>query len=357
MVQNNKRCPTVLYVSCRLGLLMVVAVSGQPAPSRADVTTGGLLVELSGDSSFSIEYVEQSLDFLDEPRQWFFFQDHSLYFSASGSNDDGVDYGVELELTRGVDSNADWGDLWTFIEGRWGEVRVGNDDAPAENMAIGGSFPAFGTGGIDGDLFIAPNAFIEDGGDATKIIYYTSDWIPGLLGGLSYALNADDVGSAVGGVDAVSNIVNVAGVYEAALGQVDIGVFAAMVPASSPDAGLVVNYAVGGSIWWRGVEIAGYIGDEDPTFAGDDLDGERRQSLYNLGIGTEILGNIGISFSYQKDSFEETDYDTRTWIGGVTVPLLPGVWLDADLGYQKQDLGETSGAQGFNGISQLYLAF
>lgn len=337
---------------------------------------GALDLIISGDSDFEVEYADEDFrfgrsDVADDPntavdestdgRQFFFNQDHEIRFRAIGVADaTGLEYGanLELELQTGSASNgtnANWDEAWTFFRGNWGEFRLGNEDAPAEILSTTAANVAFGTEGVDGDLRITPEFVIADSEEATKIIYFTPSFA-GFEAGASYTINAGDSGSQIGTTADAEDIVNLVGRYENSFGGFDLSFSGAVVFAGNTPEGDSTNWALGASVEAYGIGIAGYYGDEDGGFARDGLGGESRDDFFNIGIGGEVLGNVGLSYNFQRDEFDGGSTKS-THIVGATLPLLPGVALRTDIGYQDQEIEGADNIDGFNALAQLHLEF
>ena len=354
-----------------------VVVFGVGSASAGEINVPGALdLTISGESNFEIEYADEDFRFgdsggADDPgtdidestdgRQFFFNQDHEIRFRAIGVADaTGLEYGanLELELQTGSASdgtNANWDEAWTFFRGSWGEVRLGNEDAPAEILSTTAADVAFGTEGVDGDLRITPEFVIADSEEATKIVYFTPSFM-GFQAAASYAINEDDSGSQIGTAADAEDIVNLVGRYENSFGDVDLSLSGAVVFAGNTPEGDSTNWALGASVEAFGVGVAGYYGDEDGGFARDGLGGEARDNFFNIGIGGEVLGNVGLSYNFQYDDFEGGSTKS-THIVGATLPLLPGVALRTDIGYQDQDIEDADNIDGFNALAQLHVEF
>ena len=338
----------------------VALLAGQAAAQ--DVSVGGALDLRIGfdDVDFEIEYVDEDFGFgEDGPRSWFFNQDAEIQFEASGVADAlNLAYGavLELEVDTGDGENARWDEAYIFLESdRFGYLLLGEDDdfGDRDSISFNASTVARGTGGVDGDQRTAPEFFIGDSGEATKLLYM-SPRVFGLLAGVSYAVNAGDRGSVPGSNDEPTDATSLALNYRETFAGIDVGGYAGLSRATVVGAH-ATNWAIGGLIGYAGIEVAGYYGDEDTAFAGDDLDDRPRENMWNIGIGTDI-GNYGVSFNFQKDNYLGEGEKTSYILGGDR-GILPGVALRGEIAYQDQKRDAGPDVDGLNALIQTHVSF
>ena len=113
--------------------------------------------------------------------------DTEIHFSGSTTLDNGIEVGAKIEMEGESGNNID--EQYLFINGGFGQVKLGAEDGAASDMAIQAP-SAGGYGPNDGDLADWVNVDNIDlnnySGDTQKITYYTPV-IGGFRAGLSYA--------------------------------------------------------------------------------------------------------------------------------------------------------------------------
>ena len=126
-----------------------------------------------------------------------FFQDAEVHFVGSTTLDNGLEFGVRVELTGESDDDGQIDESWVYFSGGFGEVRIGAQD---EALALLCVIPP---GGTDNFSAFSPNQWgsntltsnsvctgVDDEGDAQKIIYL-SPIFGGFQLGLSYTPSGD----------------------------------------------------------------------------------------------------------------------------------------------------------------------
>ncbi|WP_417835479.1 porin [Thalassospira tepidiphila] len=124
--------------------------------------------------------------------------DTEIHFKGETTLDNGIEVGAVIELEGEAGNNVD--EEYLFINGGFGQVKLGSEDGAAADMAIQAP-SAGGYGPNDGDLGDWTNIANIDtnnySGDARRVTYYTPV-IGGFRAGVSYADDAtsetDDTG-------------------------------------------------------------------------------------------------------------------------------------------------------------------
>lgn len=153
----------------------------------------------------------------DDPRNYVFGVDDSeFHINATNTADNGLSYGVNLEVEIGDTVTMDEGYLW-FSGDDWGTIQLGGNDGATGSMPYSGDFSLTAAFGYDGGLGAvynfqgsgvnSPN-LAADTGDAAKINYF-SPRFSGLQVGVSYL---PDSGQATVGSDSLDSDSTVAAV-------------------------------------------------------------------------------------------------------------------------------------------------
>ena len=161
--------------------LVAVAFAGQAqASEKISLSVGG--------------YMEQWIGVADQDRgesRNAFQSDTEVHFSGSTTLDNGIEVGAKIELEgEGGNAGTMVDEQYLFVNGGFGQVKLGAEDGAAADMGITG--PSVGPVGVnDGDLpnWVAINAFpdtVPAGGDSKRLTYYTPV-MGGFRAGLSYA--------------------------------------------------------------------------------------------------------------------------------------------------------------------------
>lgn len=174
-------------------LLGSTAIIGASLLMAAPVAAQGPDLSISGHVKFEMWFDDQDKDL---PRAHHFeIDDAEIRFRARARADNGLRYGVKIELD--IDERS--GDVGTDeariqLSGAWGTMRLGDDDGVEEVMTYAGENLMIGQSGFDGGL---GNGFdfldisrpgpdlIGDTEDATKISYFTPRFL-GIQAGVSF---------------------------------------------------------------------------------------------------------------------------------------------------------------------------
>lgn len=341
---------------CRLLALppgvALVAALGAPTAAAGEIAPGGALdLTITGVLRFLSAYGDLDHKSLDGDGSVRFLNDPELTLDLRAVDPaTGLEYGAVLELA--VDTvdveNADR--AWAFVRGGWGQARFGDDEGAAENMRLGGFSVAVGTGGIDGTVVDTPAVVGPfDSGDATKVVYYTSE-LGGLRLGIGYAPHGESDGQDLGGTqdDGADDMVEAGLAFVGSWGDIELEASAVggLGRANSDNADRRI--------------ASGYLGavmefDEVSTGLGwgtEDVAGVGR-SWWNAGIGYEIEP---WSFSITWGRCYRCDEgDVTNLVAGMELLFVPGVAISAELS-RFDDNGE-EGGDGVVGVMQLAVAF
>tara|TARA_R110002110_G_scaffold415612_7_gene652230 strand:- start:32835 stop:33995 length:1161 start_codon:yes stop_codon:yes gene_type:complete len=342
-----------LSTSALVGAAMIAtpAMAGQVGSKDA------LSVTLGGEFRFQVGLVDQDVSATAGRGYQFKVDESEINIGAEATADNGVKYGVNIELNAGAGdsstANADTGgaadEAWAFIDSTsWGRIELGDQDDATDRMFVESDDILVGRAGPDGDVadfisFGTGGGIAATGntitGDATKVTYFTPRIAGFQLGG---SLTPDS-GQAAGGPatsdsDADGDFENVFGIganYEGKFDDVSFvlsltGEFGdsetATGAASNGDvetiaAGAIVNFA-GFGLGVGYVDLA-----EQGQTAAAMTGGADSGSYYTVG-GSYSTGPWGVSLNWFESSKANTagisDTDIQIISLDVAYAVAPG---------------------------------
>jgi hypothetical protein len=273
----------------------------------------------------------------------------------------GLDYGGTVELEADTDDTDNAGESWLFVRGGFGELRLGDEDGPVDESAVGAYTIAAGTGGIDGEVIdaLAVDAVLPSNtGEATKIRYYTPSFA-GLQLGVGYTPNVD-----AGGDSLATREVEIVDWVEGALAYK--GEIAGRELVTSL-VGSLGESKEGGSrqvwAWYAGVAGELPLVEAGAGFGEEDV-GRREKRYANAGLGLE-LGPVYASLTYGRvlrTSGHVGVGEPWNLVLSADTDLLPGIVLAGDVAWFDNDLDReareaTGGDDGLAWVARLELAF
>jgi predicted porin len=224
-----------------IGAAMMFAA---PASAEWETTIGGFLKAEGwvGDQDLDDDIFNSSGSSVAKPRGYSFGNDDfELQIKARNTSDNGLTYGVTLELEN--DFNSD--EAYVYIGSDWGQITLGAQDGATDAMPYSGDFSLVATGGYDGGLGAAYNYIgsvvapdlAADTGDSAKIIY-RSPRFSGFQVQVNYAPdgsqgNSGDAERAPDGSD--DDVFQIGANWVESINGIDIGIGGAY-STSSPDA-------------------------------------------------------------------------------------------------------------------------
>ncbi|MEO1091253.1 MAG: porin [Pseudomonadota bacterium] len=361
-----------------LAVSMTVSAAMLPASGMAaEIGAGGALdVTLGGRGDFGVRYSDSELrggaPGSAAAREWDYRNDMRLDFRAHGVGDaTGLEYGFFARIrTRSgsgdpsnIESGLDLDQTWIYFgsaDGDYGEARLGTQEAVTELNRITATNVAAGTGGIDGDQREAPDDRIDDSGKTTKALLL-SPVIAGfrLSGDFGFddadkgRFTADEFGQQAPAYAASLN-------YAETFGPVKVGGYAGYAGGNGRGVTARNNYQFGGEVQYLGIGVAGSYGKENNSTGSDG-----RDNFWNVGVGGGV-GIVDLSFNFQRnrlrrpgtpDSRKSQDY----YVISGTLPILPGVQINADVGYingpQVESDGVVGSGNGMDAILELRTRF
>lgn len=285
-----------------------------------------------------------------------FVTDSEIHIQGVNVDDEtGIRYGfmVEFETDPQTSNNNNIDESYIFVQGAFGDIRLGNEDGVLDNSKLGAYVIASGTGGIDGqDAVVARVPFAPtDSNDSTKI-RYSSPSFAGFTAHASYTPNvnvqgnqianrADDAAFPVDYKDFVEGGL----VYDGAFGGVDLrlsGVFGFADGHDDNDDITVFN--VGAVVGFAGISVAGSYWEEDDGPNGDT-------KAYTLGAAAG-LGPATVSVNW-ADVFDSDGPEGQNLVLSAAMGLLPGMALQGDVSFFDNDIDD----DGIAGVVRLRVAF
>lgn len=280
-----------------------------------------------------------------------------LRFDASGTADNGLTYGVNIDFRQPAGAfTVD--EHYIFLEGGWGTLHLGGDDGVLDNMEKGGQSVQVGNWGFDVSQTILTSAGVEADiiafaswagvtADDAKIAYYTPSF-GGFSAGVSIQPDRDGVtmpngtgnfNSTTGG-GGYGDMVQYEGAinYDGSFGDVGIGLSAGAAYSDAGDTTLedVEALHVGGTLSFGGFSIGAGIMDSGDTNVAKGSNGDG-QTYWSVGAAYSF-GAGAVSTSYFSN---EADED--------------GDGLDSEIDIFTVDLQYTV-AEGMTAFAQYYTA-
>ena len=275
----------------------------------------------------------------------------------------GLDYGATIEFEADTDEVVNTDEVWLFLRGGWGELRMGDVDGPVDASALGAFSIAAGTGGIDGDIVDALeiDAILPLTSDtSTKVRYYTPEFA-GLQVGIAYTPTGFDAGSSVATTDGdFQHWLEAAVTYEA---EFETAELAASLVGGIAD--LDDDELDGDRLWtwYAGAEVE----SEDLALGGgfgvEDAGGEQR-SYVNVGIGhwfEPVYTSLTHGRVLGTDGYDGIGEPWNLVISA-DLEVAPGLMLAGDLAYFDNDLDRAAkdtvgGDRGWVWVAKLEVAF
>jgi len=294
----------------------------------------------------------------DRPRGYNFGVDDSeLHIKARNTADNGLTYGVTMELEVGDNVSADEAYLY-FSGDNWGILQLGGNEGPVSGMPYSGDFSLSGTGGYDGGMsavwnfqnkMMSPD-ISADPGDAAKINYY-SPRFSGFQIGLSYTV---DSGQAVANDDSeasdngdMEDVLAIGLNYVDNINGVDVGIGGAYVTGNMEgDSGASTliedpsGYHIGFNVGFSGFSFGASYGDRGDTGCAKAASGCNGGEFFEIagGYGTGPF-SFGIGWFHGERDIgggggdEETDIFS---VGG-SYALAPGASIYTEINFVDED--------------------
>ena len=367
-------------------LAMAGAFAGQANAATWDLDWGGYyetsVVYRTGDGLEALGDDAEGVDVV---------QDGEINFTPSITLDNGLTFGVDVQLEADSQASADIIDeSYVFVSGSFGRIQLGSENAASYAMAYGApdvTWIGVNSGSLSGILGLSGGgrSFPDVTNDANQITYFTPRF-SGFQVGVSYAHDSSqDKNSPVGNLtdifSAGANYVNSFGAFDIAMSATystgnstgTAGVAGTPAVAGvqiTPLSGIVTQfgttpgprqivlrdpvaavagtaatgeadpteYALGMTVGYAGFSVGGSYGNAD-----NDRGSER--DFFDVGV-SYTTGPWATSFTYSNtDNNDVSEVDQ--FIAGVNYKLGPGVLAGAYAGYMDVDVDNGEDLDGF----------
>ncbi len=340
--------------------LMGAAVIAAPSYAGTVGSKDAMSVSLGGTLRFYAGMADQDVS-AGRGRGYSFNVDESeVKVSASNTADNGIKYGVTIELNAGAADGTAADEAFAFLDSEWGRLEMGDQDDASDRMALHAFNVLVGRAGSDGD---APD-YIQFGGstisapgfdstsDATKMTYFSprfagfqlgASWTPdtGVASGTGGLLDTDNDGN-------FENVLGLGANWEGKFDEVTIaiglvGEFGDSETASGSAAeGDIESIGIGTNISFGGFGFGAFYADlSDKGIASAAIaTGTEAGSYYDLGVSYKT-GPWGISLGYfaseRSNAGAITDSEVELWSLDVAYSVAPGWDLMGALHFAQAD--------------------
>ena len=161
--------------------LMGVAAMTLPVQAGSVGSKDAMSVTLGGELRFNVGFADQDVS-AGRGRGYALNVDESeVKIGAKNTADNGLTYGISIELNAGAADNSAADEAFAFIDSDWGRVEMGDQDDASDRMAVHAFNVLVGRAGADGD----PADYINFGNrgisaqgfdstsDDTKLTYFS----------------------------------------------------------------------------------------------------------------------------------------------------------------------------------------
>ncbi|MFC4237649.1 porin [Thalassospira xianhensis] len=330
--------------------LVAVAFAGQAnASEKIKLSVGGYMEQWAGFSD------EDGAGLEGEGRPNAFQSDTEIHFKGSTTLDNGIEVGATVEL-EGETSGDQIDEQYLYVNGGFGQVKLGKDDSAADDMGI--TAPAVGPVGVnDGDMSNWADAYLIDtvrsSGDQNRLTYYTPSF-GGFRAGVSYADDSNRNGA--DGYDNQSgsgdNIVSAGVEY---LGDFDG--WSLGLSATGEESGEGAWYGAGVNVGFGNFTVGGSYGHtEDDYGLNLEDDGSNGQDLDAFDVGVSYaMDAAAVSATYGYEDFGTGEIQAVDL--GLAYTLGAGVaWKSSVFWFDQENDGEADN-DGYGVVTGIRLDF
>ncbi|MDA0785087.1 MAG: porin [Proteobacteria bacterium] len=308
-----------------------------------------LSVTLGGEFRFQVGLVDQDVSAAAGRGYQFKVDESEVFVDASATADNGLKYGVSIELNAGGGDATAADEAWAFIDSAdWGRIEMGDQDDATDRMFVESDDILVGRKGPDGDVadyiaFGTGGGIAATGntvtGDATKVIYFTPRFAGFQLGGsLTPDTGETSGGAATADADNNGSFENVFGIGANYQGKFDDVSFVLSLNGEFGDSetatgagtnGDVETISAGATINFAGFGLGvGYVDlAEQGQSAANMAAGADSGSYYTVG-GSYKTGPWGVSLNWFESSKSNTtgisDTDIQIISLDVAYAVAPG---------------------------------
>ncbi len=307
-----------MYKRVLRGTTILAGAVAFAMPAAAGTVGSGdnLAVSLSGEYRFNAAWLDQDVS-AGFGRGYFFKGDEAeIKISAENTADNGLKYGVTIELQTNTDDTNNSDEAFAFIDSDYGRIEMGDQDDVTDRMHLEGDSVLVGRAGPDGDVadffnFGSGGAIDATGNDetsdATKISYF-SPRIEGFQVGVSHTPDDGSNGASFSETDNDGDFEKVWGFganFVRDFDGIEIGLSATYEIGDSEDStgaeteGDLETISVGGTIEYGGFAFGiGYVDFQEKGQSQANIAlGEDSGEYWNAGVAY-TSGPWGVSVSY-----------------------------------------------------------
>jgi len=331
-----------------LGTSAIVAAAAISAPAFASVE-----LEIKGTVDWQAGIVASD-DSAASSRGYDFSTDLDITFTSTGTTDNGLTYGSVINLDdSGTGFTID--EAFVYIEGEFGRVVFGDDDAAASVLRYVVEEVGSGLANGDYDRYVFAGSPSQDdnffnGGDDTKITYIGS--FSGFSFGASFSPTNSGalVGAATTHMSTLDgsdyeNLISVGAQYVFDFDGGAVGISGGFnYGGADGEYDDLVEWGLGGHIEYGGFALTGFFIDRDDTTGGAVTDHMLwgAGASYSVDAWTIAANYLGSTF----DTFSgAADGETHAIGAGAEYALAPGLKFYGEVVYESYDItGRTNDA-------------
>ncbi|MDE0047713.1 MAG: porin [bacterium] len=277
-------------------------------------------IAIGGNSFWGIAVVDN--DAAAETDDIAISSDVELNFKGSTVLDSGLEIGVRFELegeeaSQGEEDGEANGDqmdeTYAYVEGSFGTLRIGNDDAASYSMATTAPYASFiygintpywsGSISSGGWHWTLPGAWW---GDSASIMYFSPS-INGFQFGVSYAPEAGREvrgGHGTGDMSESNDLISIGARYDGAVGDAGVALSVGHASNDTPGGATITETGAGLQVSMAGVAIGGAY------LTTDTDDGSDKLEQMDMGISYSVDDSLSVSANFgtrRKDNAVDTD--------------------------------------------------
>ena len=353
---------TLLASSALVGASLLAA----PAMAGTVGSKDAMNVSVSGTLWFAVQLVDSDIENVGQSKGYGFKVNESeVYINASNKADNGIKYGVAIEIATGAADAGGADEAYAFLDSDvWGRLQLGDNDDVTNTMMLGSWKAHKGLGGPFGGLGMIASGWeggiplqgradwqVATSSDSTKASYF-SPRFSGFQVGAS--LTPDSGVNSAGLVDSnadgdFNNMIGLAATYKGKFNDVGVGLSVGYETAEdmNPNVGGLDNndlevLGVGGTISMAGFTFGAHMRDYgDSGFSAAQVAaGANAGDQWSVGLGYQA-GPWGVSTWYLEGEVDQGGAlakETVERLGfGAGYTVAPGWLLRADLEFLTQE--------------------
>ena len=351
--------------------LVGAALLAAPANAGTVGSKDAMSVSLMGTLWFSVSMYDEDVSAGNGRGYRFGVNESEIHVQAKNTADNGITYGVTVELSAGAADGTAADEAWAFLASdSWGRLELGDQDDATNRMRFGSQNAHKGLGGPVGGLGSNLTLFNGFGGegmgaradwdnnttsDDTKATYFTPRFSgfqlgasltpdSGIVSGTGGLLDTDNDGD-------FENVVSLGANYvgkfdEVGVGLSIVGQFGDDEDAAGAEGEDLSIWGVGGKVNFAGFSLGAHYSDfgETGITVANARAGADAGSVWSVGVGYQA-GPWGVSAWYtdhEKDNANTSPAGALntelTRIGfGAGYTVAPGWLLRADLEFMSHD--------------------